>query len=384
MVAVGGAGGVRTALLSVLMLSLACAPSDNDASQESSEGIQHPRPEYLAYRDLRMTPVRLNDASAPTLPAELTALSDAPVQTTVGGDSDTPFEDITALLPLPDGALLVVDKGAPGAHLIRRNGDQVRIGRAGQGPGEFRRPTGAALLPGGRLVIADVMRRLETFTLSDNAVTYTKSFHLPFSVLGMCSIGEQLYTFSAPTPAARTPIRVLNGSMEVVDSFGEAYQSPNEMVNTAFAEVAIVCDRQTESIVLAPRAGIGEVYVIKRDGTPRFKIRFEDYLNREILEDPDGSMTVGMNEAGVNRLANAAMLRPGVLLLQYEFLTREDQVERSGATGIRSLEVDLASASVTGLGGSLPVFVPLGEGRHAVRMNTDWPGIELRGFQAAH
>src|SRR5690606_38034300 len=159
-----------------LLLLLACAPSDQGAGTESSPGIQHPRPEYLAYRNLRTISAHVNDSSTPMLTAELSALRNAPSQLTIGGNQDTPFDDIRELVPLPRGELLVTDNAATAIHLLGANGKLARVGGSGEGPGEFQRATSAAPLPGGRLVIADVRRRLEQFSLHNGAATYSESF----------------------------------------------------------------------------------------------------------------------------------------------------------------------------------------------------------------
>jgi hypothetical protein len=87
-------------------------------------------------------------------------------QLTIGvveGAEEYTFGEISTVLPLRDGSFLVVEASLGSEPRVRKYDAQGRferaIGRFGDGPGEYRGPSGFAELPDGRLVILDAPRR---------------------------------------------------------------------------------------------------------------------------------------------------------------------------------------------------------------------------------
>lgn len=77
------------------------------------------------------------------------------------GTRESEFTRITALVPLPDGELLIADPGEPALQVFRESGEYRRsVGRQGEGPGEYRTISWVAV-DGDTLVLYDFnLRRL--------------------------------------------------------------------------------------------------------------------------------------------------------------------------------------------------------------------------------
>jgi len=82
------------------------------------------------------------------------------------GDEAYTFGSVLGLVPAPAGGVYVSDSQVP---VIRRYDAEgmhfYDVGRGGEGPGEYRRPEGLALMPDGRLFVYDSsLRRLSSFS----------------------------------------------------------------------------------------------------------------------------------------------------------------------------------------------------------------------------
>ncbi|HJR34817.1 MAG TPA: hypothetical protein VJ817_07715 [Gemmatimonadales bacterium] len=66
------------------------------------------------------------------------------------------FTQLRGVRELPDGRLLVSDRLEPALYVVdMRSGSLTRIGREGEGPGEYRMPSTLLLLPGDSTLVAD-------------------------------------------------------------------------------------------------------------------------------------------------------------------------------------------------------------------------------------
>ncbi|KAL4420469.1 hypothetical protein ABPG75_010125 [Micractinium tetrahymenae] len=83
------------------------------------------------------------------------------------------FNGVSGILPLPNGLLLVADKGNHRIQFVQDDGSVVRVlgnGTAGAGPDDWNRPSDAALSPDGKtlFVIDSFNQRIKVFTLDPN------------------------------------------------------------------------------------------------------------------------------------------------------------------------------------------------------------------------
>lgn len=71
-----------------------------------------------------------------------------------------PFTQITALRELPGGKVLVSDRADKVVQLIDfASGSATKVGREGQGPGEYALPSALLPLPGGKTLLQDLLTR---------------------------------------------------------------------------------------------------------------------------------------------------------------------------------------------------------------------------------
>lgn len=99
-------------------------------------------------------------------PAELRVEPDL----VIASEEDVPqsFADVRGVVTDPAGRIYVLEADVPEVRVFSRDGEFIRrIGRDGQGPGEFERPNGLALLPGGELAIYDP--NADRLTIFDSA-----------------------------------------------------------------------------------------------------------------------------------------------------------------------------------------------------------------------
>jgi hypothetical protein len=94
-------------------------------------------------------------AETPILPWRLDPDPDLRIGDSARGTTHQ-FTEITAVLGLPDGSVLVADRQSGLVRRYGRGGDLLQqLGAVGEGPGEFRSPTSLAGLPGDSVVVWD-------------------------------------------------------------------------------------------------------------------------------------------------------------------------------------------------------------------------------------
>jgi hypothetical protein len=90
----------------------------------------------------------------------------------VDGPPEYTLADVTELLVALDGSLFILEYpslgGAPSLRQYDASGKFIRnVGRDGDGPGEYRTPTGLAQLPDGRILLSDVRgNRINVYSAS--------------------------------------------------------------------------------------------------------------------------------------------------------------------------------------------------------------------------
>ena len=107
-----------------------------------------------------------------TVPEQV--LSNAPVQElstpafTIGGGAESDIAWVVSAIPLADGRVAFVNGAGSEIRIHRIGGDmEVKFGRSGDGPGEFRVPWRLFAWPGDSLLVWDVgLRRASIFALS--------------------------------------------------------------------------------------------------------------------------------------------------------------------------------------------------------------------------
>jgi hypothetical protein len=132
----------------------------------------------------------------------------------VDGPPEYTFSGIVDVLPLADGSILVFEFPFPGQPSLRQYGPEGRymraFGRPGQGPGEFRAPTGLAQLPDGRILLGDSQNgRINVYTPEGTAADSWRLIGYPAIIRGrewltVDTAGTVYLKFRLPTPRSPT------------------------------------------------------------------------------------------------------------------------------------------------------------------------------------
>lgn len=106
----------------------------------------------------------------------------------VAGAGPTVFGDVSDVDVDSAGRLYVLDRLAREVRIFASDGTHVRsFGEVGEGPGEFTRPTGLVLLPGGRLWVADVGGG--RYSVFDTTGAYMNSYSAEHALQAMPWLG---------------------------------------------------------------------------------------------------------------------------------------------------------------------------------------------------
>ncbi len=345
------------------------------AIEDGNQVIRHPIEAYSPYREVPAQHLTLNEVSSggEAWPDVLSVSNAAP--RTIGGDENTPFGDITHLVRFQDG-FVVGDNDEARVHIFKSDASPLgSIGRSGEGPGEFRRITAVAQVGERQLAVADVMRRVELFEMTDS-LEYRRRVTLDFSPTSICAMDGRIFAYSSPGADSLPPIRILDESWTELSRIGRSYSSPNPMINSAMGEVTLLCAPALDRLVVVPRAGIGDVYILNVDGSPLARLFWSDFQSLALVEDADG-YSATIQPGGLNRFRSGAVVRDSLVLLQYEFVSEADFIAKEGATSLHSVLVDLVRGEVVGRSSEWPALLNLADGSVVERLGTDWPGLRV-------
>lgn len=369
---------VTTVVGALAMLSLfACSDSDQqgNGAQGGGKVVRHPVDAYSPYREIAAQGLILNELSSggDSWKGFLGVRSEP--SATIGGDQNTPFGEVSHLVQFLAG-FAVGDNEDARVRVFSSNGKSLgSIGRSGEGPGEFRRITAMTQMGENEIAVADVMHKVEIFEITDS-LEYRRTVPLDFSATSICTIEDRIFAYASPGPDTLPPIRVLDTSWTELARIGRSYRSPNPMINTAMGEVTVLCAPRLKRLVVVPRAGLGDVYILATDGSPITRFEWTDYHSLAILEDSSG-YSATIEPGGLNRFRSGTIIMDSLVLLQYEFISEVDFQAREGATKLHSALVNIANGEVVARSSEWPALLVLRDGNVVARMPSDWPGLRV-------
>lgn len=367
----------RALLLCVMLAACGAEREAEEAPTVDASGqIRHPVEAYAPYRDLPARVMTLNEVSTGGERWETFLAVGPDVVSTVGGDAETPFGEITHVARFQDG-FVVADDTDQRVHLFDGDGGvRAIVGRTGDGPGEFRRITAVAQVGSRTLAVADVTRRVELFEMTDS-LRFLRRVSLDFGPMAICSMGDRIFVYAMSEADSLPPIRVLDTAWTEQGRIGESYRSPNPGINSAMGtSVALLCAPELQRLVVIPRASLGDIYVLEADGTPVVRYQWSDYRSIALLEDAVGYSAL-FDEGGVNRHRSGAVIDDSLALIQYEFLSYADLEARAGATTIQTVVLNLKTGDVVSRSSDWPVVLDFGSGGAVEMLDTDWPGFRV-------
>ena len=288
------------------------------------------------------------------------------------------FGDIANVGTTQKGTVIVVDRKNMDVRLFDARGQFLqRLGRQGQGPGEFRSPHSLLVTPTDEIWIADMQRRLTVFGPSTDGYRLVRTIPVEIGIRSMCILRGELV---ANGVALGDPfvIRVLDSLARPIRSFGKLYTSPNAILNVQFAEEGhIACDAANDIIVFASQAALGEVRAYRRDGRPVWRTVIENVRTNVITESDGGGVRVERSPDGAHSLLSLNVL-PGVgIVLQYAFRTPAQMAAREQGETLTIL-LDARTGAATLASGSWPRLGALSANRALVVFEDPAPRIESR------
>lgn len=314
----------------------------------------------------------------PRSPAPL-LLSNAPSATI--GREDGPnhfiFGEIAGVGLDREGKVIIVDRKVWDVRLFDAQGRFLqRLGRRGQGPGEFRAPHSLVMTPKGELWVADMQRRLTVFAPSAEGYRLARTIPTAFGARSMCFLGPEIMV-NAISPSDPYAIRVLDATAQPVRSFGKLYTSPNAGINWQFTEGLLVCDNVNDLVIFATSAALGEVRAYRRDGLPVWRTVL-DGVRTNIITDSDGGYRVQGSPDGAHDLVSLNVV-PGVgVLLQYGFRTPEQMAAKEPVTHIQTIVIDPRTGAAALLAVAWPRIAAVSGAQVLAVFEDPAPRLEIR------
>lgn len=288
-------------LLPVLLLfSIAVSPAN------AQEG-QHPRPDLIPGIDsvsftLR-TDTSLENVSE-TLRQQARRLRQAEQVRSIGkreGDVEEMFGEIADIEVGANGSIYVLDERY--SEIRQYGSDDLPIramGRPGQGPKEFKAPTGLALINDTLLAVLDPQRvALKIFRRTENGLQHRRTVRHGMPRSHMCSLGDRIVLQAVRPPRSqdseteqvaeeRPLLHLYDRDGTLRRSFGEAYRSEDTVLSLQLSGGPVGCAEEKELLVTA-LPGTSMLYGYRASGSRAWVSRIEDYT--PILVQKEGRTT---------------------------------------------------------------------------------------------
>jgi hypothetical protein len=361
---------VRSSILTVIL-------AVGTASVTGAQATRHPDRRFVDQSIPVTTTVRLSGSRSATA----IALRN-PAVATIGredGPQHSIFGDITSAAVTARGNVVVVDRKTQDVRLFDAHGNFLqRLGRPGQGPGEFRAPHSVLVTPSDEIWIADMQRRLTVFAPSPDGYKLART--IPTSAIGirsMCLLGDDLIAngIAMGDPYA---IRVLDAQARPLRSFGRIYSSPNALLNVQFSEESFVaCDAPNDLIIYASQAALGEIRAYKRDGTAVWRVAVED-LRTNVITESDGGISVKQSPDGAHALVSLNVVPRIGIVVQYGFRSFEQMRAKEPASNIITVIIDPATGAAAVSPSALPQLGAVSGTRVIAFFEDPAPRLEIR------
>lgn len=300
-----------------------------------------------------------------------------------GTEADAPEHAIGRIykvLLLPDRGVVIVDDRSQVVRVYASSGrPQQVVGRAGQGPGEFRRPLSAAIDGRGRLYVSDTNRRIQVFAPSGGEYHYERTLTLEVEAQDMCFLGDNLIV-QGLSLARQALIHIFDEDGKLVRSFGALYRSPSPDMNEEFGLGRISCDGKRGLIYYAPRIGIGEVRAFEVSGTPSWRTTFSGFRSNPWVSE-NRTLTTRLSRNGNHTLITLALVEGHGLLVQWTFRTWQQLMDEDSFGSTVSFLLDPATGEPLALGDGLPLVPAISVARAVAVYEDPVPRFEVRALE---
>jgi hypothetical protein len=359
--------GVRSSILT-LMLGVGAA------SVGAGQANRHPDRRFVDQSIPVTATVRLSG------PRSGTALALSNTIVSIGredGPEELMFGEIASAAGNSRGQVIVVDKRTEDVRLFDAQGKFLkRLGRKGQGPGEFRAPHSLLVTANDEIWIADMQRRLTVFAPSADGYTLARTIPVDIGIRSMCMLSNELIVNGVALGDPHV-IRVLDSHARPIRSFGTLYSSPNALLNLQFAEGKVACDSANDLIVYASSALVGEIRTYRRDGRPVWRVVVEE-LRSNIITDEASGISVQRSPNGAHSLVSLTVVPRTGIVVQYGLLTSEQMKAKELPTDIQTIIIDPRTGAAALSPSALPRLGAISGSRGIALFEDPAPRLEIR------
>ncbi len=207
--------------------------------------------------------------------------------------------------------IIVLERDAPFVRVFDMRGTQVQaLGRAGNGPGEFRAPTSLTWEERtGRLLVLDPSNaRLTTYLLADSLAAPT--FHIleKVSIRKLCTMNGKTFGLDRSGQQLVHELDVTGSRIAIVRSFGvrraQHHLGAHPLVATRVSDGPFICAPRLNAVVLASRM-LGEVNVVSVDDEQQRTLPVPAFRAIDLrIEDGGSTLSQSVPERGMDLIDN--------------------------------------------------------------------------------
>ncbi len=278
---------LRYSCLALLLLLTGCRQQEtNETLHPLLDRIQGP----FTYTLVRDEAQRLAPDALPIVQRLIRARLLHIIGTYIEGAPEYLFGRVIDAALDPRGRIAVLDAVNGEVRFFDADGRFLfKVGRSGEGPGEFDYPERLAFDRQGRLYVLDGSRRIQRFRPKGDSLFVLEHTYSLFDQLGtpahdFCLIGDTLYVQTMPPAWWEQPIlHALTLSGERIRSFGLLdFYPPNledselyQILQQLLGEASLYCDPYSPGLILLyPYFGVIAYY--STEGTRRWLMRIGD------------------------------------------------------------------------------------------------------------
>ena len=277
------------------------------------------------------------------------------------------------------GQVFVLDLQNRIIKIFGSAGDYVgSVGRAGQGPGEFADPTALEVLPDGRLIVSD-RGQIEVFGSTEAGYSHQHSHPMDRTPRKACSTEGRV--FVAAWNATRDGIMhevPLSGDRRW-ESFGEGYISDSPLVQDQLSRGLVACLSNPLRLFFA----YNQIPVVKAyspsDGSLIWEAQVEDYLQAPITEY-DGGRSLGFSGDPQDHAVFLTPTSQRTILLQTMRMPERvaGALPEADHVQVRSYLIDAESGQGALISTSLPLIAETNARTYVAVWLLPYPRIEVR------